>query len=101
MTLSRSLQCRAFSRVVMDENLLSPLFPIGGGGGRWAVVANDWCIINILSGHLKISVSYILCVRSERVIAQCLAHLVCGARGHRFNPCDRREKICCLNIING
>ena len=40
MPLSRSLQCRAFSRAVMDEKLLSPLFPVG-----WeAVVTNDWCI---------------------------------------------------------
>ena len=34
MTLSRSPQCRAFSRAVMDEKSLSPLFPVGGGGGR-------------------------------------------------------------------
>ena len=31
MTLSRSLQCRAFSKAVMDEKSLSPLFPVGGG----------------------------------------------------------------------
>ena len=43
MTLSRSPQCRAFSRAVMDEKLLFPLFPIGGGRGR-EVVTNDWCI---------------------------------------------------------
>ena len=41
MTLSRSLQCRAFSKALMDEKSLSPLFPKGGG----AVVTNDWCII--------------------------------------------------------
>ena len=36
MTLSRSPQCRAFSRAFMDEKSLSPLFPVdGGGGGRW------------------------------------------------------------------
>ena len=36
MTLSRFPQCRAFSRAVMDEKSLSPLFPVGGrGGGRW------------------------------------------------------------------
>ena len=40
MALSRSLQCRALSWAVMDEKLLSPLFPVGGG----AVVTNDWCI---------------------------------------------------------
>ena len=34
MTLSRSPQCRAFSRALMDEKSLSPLFPIGGGG-QW------------------------------------------------------------------
>ena len=34
MPLSRSPQCRAFSRAAMDEKLLSPLFPVGGGGGR-------------------------------------------------------------------
>ena len=39
MTLSRSQQCRA-SRAVMDEKLLSPLFPVSGG----AVVTNDWWI---------------------------------------------------------
>ena len=42
MTLSKSPQYRAFSRAVMDEKSLSPLFPVGGGGG--AVVTNDWCI---------------------------------------------------------
>ena len=36
MTLSRSPQYRA----VMDEKLLSPLFPVGvGGGGGWGAVA--------------------------------------------------------------
>ena len=40
MTLCRSPQYRAFSRAVMDEKSLSPLFPVGGG----AVVTNDWCI---------------------------------------------------------
>ena len=40
LTLSRSLQCRAFSRVVMDEKSLSPLFPVSGR----AVVTNDWHI---------------------------------------------------------
>ena len=33
MTLSRSPQCRAFSRVLMDKKSLTPLFPVGGGGG--------------------------------------------------------------------
>ena len=41
MTLSRSPQCRAFSRAVMDEKSLSALFPVGGGGGGGAVVTND------------------------------------------------------------
>ena len=31
MTLSRSPQYKAFSRAVMDEKSLSPLFPVGGG----------------------------------------------------------------------
>ena len=44
MTLSRSPQCRAFSRAVMDEKSLSPLFPVGRGWGGDAVVTNDWCI---------------------------------------------------------
>ena len=36
MTLSRSLQYRAFSRAGMDEKSLSPLFPRRwGGGGQW------------------------------------------------------------------
>ena len=41
MTLSRSPQYRAFSRAVMDEKSLSPLFPVGGGdrgGGQWLQV---------------------------------------------------------------
>ena len=46
MTLSSSPQCRAFSRALMDEKSLSPLFPVGGGGhgggGGFAVVTNDW-----------------------------------------------------------
>ena len=41
MTLSRSQQCRAFSRAVMGEKSLSPLIPIGGVG---AAVTNDWYI---------------------------------------------------------
>ena len=31
---------QAFSRAVMDEKSLSPLFPVGGG----SVVTNDWCM---------------------------------------------------------
>ena len=34
LTLSRSPQCRAFSRAVMDEKSLSSLFPEGGGVGQ-------------------------------------------------------------------
>ena len=45
MTLSRSLQCRAFSRAMMDEKSLSPLFPVGRG----AVVTNNWCISFVIS----------------------------------------------------
>ena len=41
MTHSRSLQCRAFSRAVLDETALSPLFPVAGD----AVVTNDWCMM--------------------------------------------------------
>ena len=47
MIPSRSLQCRAFSRAVIEEKSLSPLFPIGvgwGEGERGAVVPNDWFI---------------------------------------------------------
>ena len=54
MTHSRSPQCRAFSRAVMDEKLLSPLFPICCGGGG-VVGTNDWCIsdVNIASEVIK------------------------------------------------
>ena len=38
MTLSRSLQYRAFSRAVIDEKSLSSLFSVGGGSGyKWLV----------------------------------------------------------------
>ena len=40
MTLSRSPQCRALSRALMDEKSLPPLFPVGGGGDsgyKWLV----------------------------------------------------------------
>ena len=40
ITPSRSPQCRAFSRAVMDEKSLSPLFPVG----ERAVNTNVWCI---------------------------------------------------------
>ena len=30
MSLSRSPQCKAYSRAVMDEKSLSPIFPVGG-----------------------------------------------------------------------
>ena len=33
MTVTRSSQCRAISRAVMDEKSLSPLFPVMGVGG--------------------------------------------------------------------
>ena len=39
MIVRRSPQCRAFSRTVIYEKSLSPLFPVGG-----AVVINDWCL---------------------------------------------------------
>ena len=35
MTFSRSPQCSAFSRAMMDEKALSPLFPVGGPTGQW------------------------------------------------------------------
>ena len=45
MTLSRSPQCRAFNRAVINEKLLFPLFPVGvcvcGGGHngyKWLVL---------------------------------------------------------------
>ena len=41
MTISRSPQCWASSRALMDEKS-SPLFPVGSWG---EVVTNDWCII--------------------------------------------------------
>ena len=44
MTLRRSPQYMAFSRAVMDEKSLSPLFPVGVCGRGGAVVTNDWCI---------------------------------------------------------
>ena len=45
MTLSRTPQCRAFSRAVMVEKSLSCYSPWGWGvGGGGAVVSNDWCI---------------------------------------------------------
>ena len=34
MTLSRSPQCRAFRKAVMDEKTLSPLFSVGGRSGH-------------------------------------------------------------------
>ena len=51
MTLSRSPQCRAFSRAVIDEKSLSPLFSVGvcvgggGGEGRAGGVVTKLCII--------------------------------------------------------
>ena len=42
MTLSRSIQCRAFSRALMDEKSLSPLFPVASGGGGGGGRAGQW-----------------------------------------------------------
>ena len=44
MTPSMSLQCRAFSRTVMDEKVVVPAIPIGalhggGGGGLQMTIA--------------------------------------------------------------
>ena len=39
MIVRRSPQCRTFSRALIYEKSLSPLFPVGG-----VVVTNDWCI---------------------------------------------------------
>ena len=55
MTLSRSLQCRAFSRAVMDEKSLSPLFPVGGGG-QWLQMTgalNQQMHLKTLFKHVK------------------------------------------------
>ena len=41
ITISLSPQCGGYNRALRNENLLSPLFPIGGVK---AVVTNDWCI---------------------------------------------------------
>ena len=60
MTLSRSPQYRAFSRAVMDEKSLSPLFPVGGG----TVVTNDWCIMPLVSIS-KISSLYLVYVAAQ------------------------------------
>ena len=40
MTLSKSRQCMAFRRAVMDEKSLPPMFPVGGAWGGGAVVTN-------------------------------------------------------------
>ena len=36
------LSAGPFTRALMDEKSLSPLFPIGGERGAGAVVTNDW-----------------------------------------------------------
>ena len=71
MSLSRSLQCRAFSRAVMDEKSLSPLFPVDGE----AVVTNDWCIIVIVILPC-INVTSRIYYRSHRLTKTCLNHLM-------------------------
>ena len=59
MTLSMSPQYRAFSRTVMDEKSLSPLFAVVRWGRAGAVVTNDWCITErehawgSRNGHVK------------------------------------------------
>ena len=56
MTLSKAPQCRAFSRAVIDEKSLFPLFPVGGGEGG-AVVTNDWCFtVYIEHRYLRIDI---------------------------------------------
>ena len=52
LTISLSPQCRGYNRALRNEKLLhvSPLFPVGGGRG--AVVTNDWYIVwKIYSGN--------------------------------------------------
>ena len=66
MTLSRSPQYRAFSRAVMDEKSLSPLFPVGGG----AVVTNDWCITDLETGKQAIAVALNLPDNDEHTITE-------------------------------
>ena len=41
MTLSRSPQCRAFSRALVDEKSLSPQFPVVGGGSGYKCIMNQ------------------------------------------------------------
>ena len=48
MTHSRSPQCRAFSRALMDEKSLFPLFPVGGGGGQWLQMTGALSLIIII-----------------------------------------------------
>ena len=52
MTLSKSQQSRAFSRAVMDEKPLSPLFPTDVEG-EGAVVTNDFCINSLSITYLR------------------------------------------------
>ena len=68
MTLSRSPQCRAFSKALMDERLLSPLFTagvgvgVGGGEGElWGCSGYiyDWCITGFPS--FNYSEDYLYC----------------------------------------
>ena len=43
-TEKKSPQCRAYTWALQMEKSISPLFP----GPEGAVVANDWCIINVI-----------------------------------------------------
>ena len=47
MTLSRSLQCRAFSRALMDEKSLPPLFPISEVGGKWLQMTGALPVVHV------------------------------------------------------
>ena len=70
MTLSRSPQCRAFSRAVMNGKWFSslPIFPVGWGVG--AVVTNDWCII----------LCFLSCKQLQTILCEILEQVPGGAR---------------------
>ena len=80
MTLSRSPQCRALSRLVIDEKSLSPLFPV-----------NDWCAYQTDKFHNSVKTlckcSVYFALQSKENICDLIYHLnmKLGLNANLFN----------------
>ena len=85
MTLSRSQQCRAFSRAVTDKMSLPPLFPVVGGvgSGQWLQMTGALHVCRFMTQSLDI-IPY-----AEVDWSQVSASPVEGNNCHFYSVCSK------------